>query len=98
MDKTNSNGHSMHSKPADGDTKNSLNPEQAVQILFSAVTCLMRSGLRVYAANVEGKLRIEVSGAQVDYSDNKARFLLSPDGVTSAEQANAPDVTVSAQV
>ena len=62
-----------------------IGPEAALQILFSAVGYVMKSGLRCQAGNAGGRLVLYVTGAGVEYADGKARFLVT---------VNDQDVTV----
>ena len=64
-------------------------PQEALQILFSAVLYIMQAGMRIHAGNVGGKLVLTVTGAQVIYGEGTARF----DVTDSVTDCSIPKVT-----
>jgi len=81
---------------------NLLTAQDALQILYSAVCYVMQAGLRVHAGNVDGKLVLTVTGAQVIYGDGTARFdvtqtaeVTPPSPVAEAERVTSKRVTAS---
>jgi hypothetical protein len=67
---------------------------QALQILFSAVGYVMRSGLRCQAGNIDGRLVLYITGARVEYAGDKAQFLVTAlDQAGTAQAAGATTKT-----
>jgi len=52
-----------------------ITPEEALEILASAINYCRQAGMLVQAGNVNGKLALTIDGAYIDRAGKEARFV-----------------------
>lgn len=75
----------------------SIGKQEALEILYSAVSYCQRAGLSVQAGNFEGRLALVITGASLEQKGESVRFALCTDNPATVTDKQADSVTDKAE-